>query len=416
MKDLDLKEGQAVEEEEASPKDVKELLDPQPQEVLASIEDSELSEYESGEVEDLEFLGTEEISSIIESLLFANDKPVSFKTIKDCFKGTQVKVSQVKKSIELLKVDYASPARGFTLEEVTNGYQLRTKADNLKYLKGAVKVKSFKLSGPALEVLSILAYKQPCIKHEVDEIRGVESGHLIRGLMERGLLTFAGKSELPGKPMYYATTRKFLEIFGLRNLNELPSLSEIDDLIPEGIGDELDKKESLGDVAEDLSQQTELTSYSSGEEELEAINTSLTSISTTTDFFEQEKIRLREERERLKAEDIQQAIELEEEVDDKDRRWLERYKSIKIEKEALSQAKEEKKQSEIDDAAIDSELDEKSMESISEIELENLVQYSDSEAAQDSIQNLSSTSMEEPTPASKSEKQIQEDLDIWLEE
>lgn len=114
------------------------------------------------------------------------------------------------------------------LEEVAGGFQIRTKPDNQKYLQRTVKGRPFRLSGPALEVLAIVAYKQPCTKAMVDEIRGVESGHLMRGLLDRGLMHFAGKSELPGRPMFYETTRKFLEIFSLRNINELPSLNEID--------------------------------------------------------------------------------------------------------------------------------------------------------------------------------------------
>src|SRR5204863_3661148 len=110
-----------------------------------------------------------------------------------------------------------------------------------------VKGRSFRLSGPALEVLSIVAYKQPVIKSEIDQIRGVESGHLVRALMEKNIVRFAGKSELPGKPMLYATTKEFLELFGLRNIRELPTLSEIDELIPEGIGElsDVESEETL---------------------------------------------------------------------------------------------------------------------------------------------------------------------------
>ncbi|MCB0412748.1 MAG: SMC-Scp complex subunit ScpB [Bdellovibrionales bacterium] len=371
------------------------------------LENTELAEYESGEVEQLEFLDTEEISSVVESVLFANNKPISFKTIKECFKGTQVKTSQIKKAIEQLKMDYANPFRGFTLEEVTNGYQLRTKMDNLKFLKGQVKKKSFKLSGPALEVLSIVAYKQPCIKHDVDEIRGVESGHLVRGLLERGLLAFAGKSELPGKPMYYATTKKFLEIFGLRNLTELPSLSEIDDLIPDGIGDEMDKKETLGEVAENLDQ-GEAISYSSGEEELEDINAALSDISVTTDFFEQEKVRIREERDRMRAEDIQQALDLEEEVDEKDIKWLERFNKAEEEKLALQKAKDEK-----EGVEENQELEE---DSTKESDAEVLLVDDSSAEVVDEMNLKSEIIVEESSSPQKTEKQIQADLDVWMED
>jgi segregation and condensation protein B len=198
--------------------------------------------------------------------LFASDKPTSLATLKQAFAGTTVDTKTLKKALEELQVICADPSRGVSLEEVNGGWQFRTKLDNMEFLKKIAKVRPFKLSGPALEVLSIIAYKQPIIKNEVDQIRGVESGHLVRALMEKGLVSFAEKTDLPGKPMAYQTTRKFLEIFGLRNLHELPTLSEIDDLLPEGIGDE-EEKETLSDVTSEMSQNY-TGNYSEGEEEL----------------------------------------------------------------------------------------------------------------------------------------------------
>ena len=306
------------------------------------LEGTELESFESEEVEDLEFIDSDQIVSVVESILFSTDKPQGVATIKQAFKGTQVKSRQIKKAIDTLMIEYASSQRGITLEEVTGGYQLRTKVDNMAYLRNMVKARPFRVSGPAMEVMSILAYKQPCIKHEVDEIRGVESGHLLRGLMEKGLVTFAGKSELPGKPMLYQTTRKFLEIFGLRNLDELPSLSEIDDLIPEGIGEEeITKKETLGELADDLAT-GQLESFSQGEEELGKIEDTLSHINTTSDFFEQEKIRMKEKQEAERARDIREALDVDEEISSKDRKWLERYENIQIEKQALADAAAEK--------------------------------------------------------------------------
>jgi segregation and condensation protein B len=188
-----------------------------------------------------------------------------------------------------------------------------------------VKARPFKLSGPALEVLSIVAYKQPTTKAQIDEIRGVESGHLLRALMEKGLLNFGERSDLPGKPMFYETTRKFLEIFSLRNLQELPSLGEIDQLIPEGIG-EIEDKETLSDLTEKLSQQVGST-YSEGEDELLKISGELDQITTSSEFFEQEKVRQREKRDAERAQDIRERVLVGEAVDDKDKRWLERHEN-----------------------------------------------------------------------------------------
>lgn len=300
----------------------------------AELSGTELEAFESAEIEDVEVLSAEQIQSIVESVLFATDKPQSIAVIKQAFKGTQVKSKEIREALTALAAEYESSFRGFTLEEVGGGFQLRTKAGNMRYLRQSVKARPFRLSGPALEVLSIVAYKQPVTKAQIDEIRGVESGHLLRALMEKHLLTFGERSDLPGKPMYYETTKKFLEIFSLRNLAELPSLSEIDQLIPEGIG-EVEDKETLSDLTGQLSQEVG-TTYSEGEDELLKITDELTQISTSSEFFEEEKRRQREKRDRERAQDIREAMVLGTAVDDKDVKWLERYEAGLAEQEAAA--------------------------------------------------------------------------------
>ena len=275
--------------------------------------------------EPAEFIATDTLMSVIESLLFSTDKPVSLATIKQIFKGSNVRTKDIHLAIESLMAEFASPSRGVTLEEVNGGYQLRTKSDNADYLRRLAKVRPFRLSGPALEVMAIVAYKQPITKHEIDEIRGVESGHLLRALMERSLVSFGGKSDLPGKPMTYNSTRQFLETFGLRNLKELPTLSEIDEILPEGIGD-VEEKETLSDLTDRMSTSIGST-YSEGEDELEKINEQLQQVDTTSEFFEQEKVRERERRDRERAQDIREKLVLGDSVEEKDRRWLDRYEA-----------------------------------------------------------------------------------------
>ena len=307
----------------------------------AFVEGTELEDFESAEVEDLEFVEQERVVSIIESLLFATDRPQSLALLRQAFKGTTVKSKDIKRALEELMVEYAGGKRGITLEEVSGGYQLRTKVDNVEFLKRMVKGKTFKLSGPALEVLAITAYKQPCVKAQIDEIRGVESGHLLRGLMERGLVRFAGKSDLPGKPMFYETTKKFLEIFGLRNIKELPSLSEIDDLIPEGIGEVEEEKTTLDQITVQMAKEAGVT-YSEGEEELAKISDQLENISTSSEFFEEEKRREKAKREADRAQMIQEALWIGEEVSERDKNWLERYEAqLAAEAEALAQVEVE---------------------------------------------------------------------------
>lgn len=297
----------------------------------ADVSGTELDAFESAEIEDVEVLTAEQIRSVTESILFATDKPLSLAVIKQSFKGTQVKSKDLREALTALQDEYAQSYRGFTLEEVGGGFQLRTKPDNLKYLRNSVKAKPFKLSGPALEVMSIVAYKQPVTKSQIDEIRGVESGHLLRALMEKHLVSFGERSDLPGKPMFYETTRKFLEIFGLRNLHELPSLAEIDQLIPEGIG-EVEDKETLSDLTGQLSAEIGKT-YSEAEDELLKITDELTQISTSSEFFEQEKERMREKRDQERAQNLREAIAIGENVEDKDRKWLERFDAAQLEKQ-----------------------------------------------------------------------------------
>lgn len=300
------------------------------------LEGTELEGFESASIEELEFVEDSQLESIIESVLFATDRPVSLASLKQIFKGTNVNNARLKRAIEAIQIEYASARRGVSLEEVGSGYQLRTKIDNVEFMRRSFKAKAFKLSGPALEVLAIVAYKQPVVKAEVDEIRGVESGHLLRALMEKNLVLFAGKSDLPGKPMQYATSRKFLEIFGLRNLKELPTLSQIDELIPEGIGDE-EEKPKLADITDDLSEQVG-QSYSEGEEELTKITDQLQKIDTSSEFFEKEKQRQKDERDAEKAQNIREAVAVGEAVSNRDLNWLRKYEEQLAMAEAQAQA------------------------------------------------------------------------------
>jgi segregation and condensation protein B len=288
----------------------------------------ELEVQENESERDLQFVDSFQLISVIESLLFASDKALTMGALKQVFAGTTVDTKTIKQTMDEMMRIYADPTRGVSLEEVVGGWQLRTKLDNMDFLKKIVRARPFRLSGPALEVLSIIAYKQPIIKHEMDQIRGVESGHLVRALMDKGLVSFEGKTDLPGKPMAYSTTRKFLEIFGLRNLNELPTLGEIDQLLPDGIGadeEEEEEKETLSDVTDEMSTHVTTSSYSEGEEELLDITDKLGAINTSTEFFEQEKLRQKNKREKERAEDIREALAMGELVESKDKRWLAKY-------------------------------------------------------------------------------------------
>jgi segregation and condensation protein B len=292
---------------------------------IAEVEGTELENFDSADIEVIQDLSDEQVDSIVESLLFASDKPISIFSIKASFKGTNVRSERIRRSLQKMQTLLAGAERGVDLIEVSGGWQLRTKAENAKFLTRNLKTKSFKLSGPALEVLSIVAYKQPVIKSEIDSIRGVESGHLLRALMDKNLVQFDGRSDLPGKPMNYGTSKKFLEIFGLRNVHELPTLSQIEELIPEGLIEDTSQKPQLDTVASELDKGHLITKFSEGEEELEEIVTQLTGIETKSEYFEQEKLRIKQQEMAEKAQSIREAILVGEEVAEKDRRWLIRY-------------------------------------------------------------------------------------------
>src|SRR5690606_3739511 len=270
------------------------------------------------------FIEEDRLKSLLESILFSSPKPMTFDAITAVFKGTNVKTKQLRRVLEDYATDLASFDRGVYIEEIAGSYQLRTKIENAEFLKNVVKQKSFRISGPSMEVLAIIAYKQPCIKAEVDTIRGVESGHLVRVLMDKGLLQFDGKSDLPGKPMLYKTTKKFLEVFGLRNIRELPSLEEIDQLIPEGIGGEDEDKTTLDVLTGELSLDYGARD-AEAEEEFSKITDRLSEITTSSEYFEKEKERLRLQKEKDKADDIRERIIMGQSVEEREINWLKKY-------------------------------------------------------------------------------------------
>lgn len=337
-----------LQEEEESEGFLPEASDEETEEVEmaaddVSVEGTELDGFDSAEIEEVEFVEEERLESIVESVLFASDRPVSLASLKLLFKGTNIRTDKIRRALDQLAVEYAGGRRGVTLEEVPGGYQLRTKIDNMEFLRRTLKARQFKLSGPALEVLSIVAYKQPTVKAEVDEIRGVESGHLLRALMEKNLVCFEGKSELPGRPMQYGTTKKFLEIFGLRSLKELPTLSQIDELLPEGIDEVIaEEKPTLATITDSMSE-TFVGSYSQGEEELLKIQSQLEDIATTSNFFEEEKRRQAEKRDQERAQNIRDALAFGEPVSTRDANWLKKYDEALAAGTSLVQIAAEKK-------------------------------------------------------------------------
>lgn len=170
--------------------------------------------------------------SILESVFFVNSQPISLDQLKTVL-DEKLSNKELKKILKEFSDSYNENFRGVYLEQTGGGWHMRTKTENRDYLTKMTKKRPFKLSQPALEALATIVYNQPCPKQQVDEIRGTDSGHLFRTLIELGLVCFAGKSDRPGKPSLYKTTNKFLTVFGFNSLEDLPSKEEINKLIPQ---------------------------------------------------------------------------------------------------------------------------------------------------------------------------------------
>ncbi|MCB0309110.1 MAG: SMC-Scp complex subunit ScpB, partial [Bdellovibrionales bacterium] len=173
------------------------------------------------------------LKSILESLLFVSEKPLTSDNLHEIL--SEYEKSDIDQTIQTLKTDLETNDRGIYLAEVSNGYQLRTKAENAPWLFKLNKAKPVRLGKATLETLAIVAYRQPVTRPEIDEIRGVYSEHILRTLLKRNLIKILGKREEPGNPLIYGTSQEFLSFFDLKNLSDLPSLREYTELAQESL-------------------------------------------------------------------------------------------------------------------------------------------------------------------------------------
>jgi len=174
-------------------------------------------------------LEDQQLKSAIEALLFISSNPLSLDRLKDLFE--EAAPEQIEAQIQALRQEYDNRGAGVMLAEVAGGYQLATRPDYVSWIRKFRSVKvSTKLSKAALETLAIVAYKQPITRTEVEAIRGVNVGGILRNLMERRLIKIVGKKDVPGRPMMYGSTPEFLQYFGLKDLSALPTLKEFREL------------------------------------------------------------------------------------------------------------------------------------------------------------------------------------------
>jgi segregation and condensation protein B len=176
-----------------------------------------------------------ELKPLVEALLFGADGPLRSDRLAEVLEVDPATVIAV---LQELTADYAAQSRGFMLQEVGGGYQLRTRPEFADLLRRLGRARPFKFSRPALETLAIIAYRQPVTRAEVEYLRGVDSGSVLKTLLDKHLVRILGKKDVPGKPAIYGTTREFLELFGLPDLAALPTLKEFSELAADADNDE----------------------------------------------------------------------------------------------------------------------------------------------------------------------------------
>jgi segregation and condensation protein B len=181
-----------------------------------------------------------EIKPILESLFFVSESPVRLETLVEILPESSKEV--ILEGIRRIKTEYEEGSKGIELLEVAGGYQFRTKPKWAEWIQRLKKAKTVKLSHSALETLAIVAYRQPVIRPAIEEIRGVDSGWVLRTLLEKGLIKMMGRKEMPGRPIVYGTTKTFLELFNLNTLSDLPTPKEVQ---PPPMPEEVTKEEVL---------------------------------------------------------------------------------------------------------------------------------------------------------------------------
>ena len=208
----------------------------------------------------------DDIKNIIESLLFVADEPLTIDRLKKIISGAESR--ELREVLEELEADYETRQGGFFLKQVAGGYQIRTRPEYMEWIKRLLQPKPLRLSKAALETLAIIAYKQPVIRSDVEHIRGVDCGGILRVLLERKFVRVLGRKDIPGRPLIYATTKRFLEVFDLKNLRDLPTPKEIEEF-GSALSEEMDETDREAQAAEISIENTEETEASSVPEQSE---------------------------------------------------------------------------------------------------------------------------------------------------
>ena len=177
------------------------------------------------------------LKAVLEAIVYVTEEPLSAIQIADALAEPR---ERVEKLLENLVAEFERPEHGVTIREVAGGYKMATKAEHHERVRAFVKSlrPPLKLSLPALETLAVIAYKQPVTAPEILEIRGVQGAGVLKTLLDRKLIATAGRKDVIGKPILYKTTREFMVQFGLKDLSELPTLKEFEEIRRLAVSDE----------------------------------------------------------------------------------------------------------------------------------------------------------------------------------
>lgn len=210
---------------EASQEAPQEEAEPQPESASDETEDEDDDEPDDEPAEELDEIEAT-LETVVESVLFASDEPLTPKRLVDIAEAGSVK--RIKQCVKTLNKKYRAGGFSFRIEKISGGFQMMTLPAFNPWISKLIKVRSDnKLTPATLETLAIVAYKQPIIRADVEAIRGVASGEVLRNLMYKGMVKIVGRAEILGRPMLYGTTKKFLDAFGLNNLKDLPKIEEL---------------------------------------------------------------------------------------------------------------------------------------------------------------------------------------------
>lgn len=243
----------------------------------------DLNHYDEKDQEDMLWqartgLNVDTLCGAIETIIFMSDRPISIQKIKAQI-DNELPLRVIHESLSKLQAGYEEKHHGIRLVEVAEGYQFRTKATYSKFVQNLFKINSLVLTPTALEVLAIVAYKQPVSKTEIEKIRGVDSSHIIRALMDKRLVKITGRSEELGRPSLFGTTEEFLEVFNLPNIQALPPEYELE---------EMATKNTIGTIADIKSvvfKSENLAKFSADEtDELEKLSSDINLIAADTSF------------------------------------------------------------------------------------------------------------------------------------